>query len=279
MPQAANALHGDQISTAQAGVAKSVVGGDTRAEERGGIYGTELVRNRSNGARFSDHHFRVSSIHGHSQYNGVLTIHNVSASARFAHPVFAADQADTNPLTDFPSGHSDAQGFNAANHFMPGNAWKTQTRVDTGDRGRIGVTDSACFNTNANLARSRLRDRPFHYSKHAGCRDFDCFVCTSHVYVPLMCISLWLNDKRVTAYVDATLNLFLFPSVREYMERSSQASRHPLRNARKSALLHDRLLQRLSGLKRCRCSSFGVQRVFSSRLLLVFRFGHSGRTL
>jgi hypothetical protein len=34
MPKATNALHGDQISTAQAGVAKSVIGGDTRAEER-----------------------------------------------------------------------------------------------------------------------------------------------------------------------------------------------------------------------------------------------------
>jgi hypothetical protein len=35
MPKATNALHGDQISAAQAGVAKSVVGRDTRAEERG----------------------------------------------------------------------------------------------------------------------------------------------------------------------------------------------------------------------------------------------------
>src|SRR5438093_12854229 len=31
------------------------------------------------------------------------------------------------------------------------------------------------------------------------------------------------------------LNLFLSPSIREYMERNYQASRHPLRNAPKSA--------------------------------------------
>jgi hypothetical protein len=37
MAKATSALHSDQISTAQAGVAKSVVGGDTRAEEKGGI--------------------------------------------------------------------------------------------------------------------------------------------------------------------------------------------------------------------------------------------------
>jgi hypothetical protein len=66
------------------------------------------IRNGSDAARFSDHHFRISSIHGYSGYHGVLTIHNVSASARFARPVFAAEEADADPLTDFPSGHSAA---------------------------------------------------------------------------------------------------------------------------------------------------------------------------
>ncbi len=104
--KSANALHRDQISAAQAGVAKSVVGGDARAEKRGGFCGTELVRNGSDAASFSDHHFRISTIHGHPQYYRVLTIHSVSASARLAHPVFASDQADTNSLTNFPSGHT-----------------------------------------------------------------------------------------------------------------------------------------------------------------------------
>jgi hypothetical protein len=121
MPKATNTLYSDQISTAQAGVAKSVVGRDTRAEERSSFYGCELIRNGSDAARFSDHHFRISSIRGYSQYDRVLTIHDVSTSARFAHPIFSGNEADTNPLTDFPSGHSVAQGFNAANHFVSRN--------------------------------------------------------------------------------------------------------------------------------------------------------------
>jgi hypothetical protein len=108
MPKATNALHSDQISSAQAGVAKSVVGCDPRAEERGGFYGRELIRNGNDGACFSDHHFRISSVRSYSGYHGVLTIHHVSASAWLAHPVFAAEEADTDPLTDFPSGHSAA---------------------------------------------------------------------------------------------------------------------------------------------------------------------------
>ena|GEM_PF-4914657 len=104
MPKATNALHSDQISAAQAGVAKSVVGRDIRAEERSGFYGCELIRYGSDAARFSDHHFRISSVRGYSQYHRVLTIHDVSASARFAYPIFSGNEADTNPLTDFPSG-------------------------------------------------------------------------------------------------------------------------------------------------------------------------------
>jgi hypothetical protein len=156
MPKATNALHRDQITTAQAGVAKSVVGRDTRAEKRGGLCGTELVRNGSNASRFRNHYFRISSIHGYSLHHRVLTIHNVSASARFAHSVLARDQADTNPLTEFPFGDSIAHGFDAADYFMSRNARQFQARVGAGDSSRVGVTDSTCFHADSDLARGGL---------------------------------------------------------------------------------------------------------------------------
>jgi hypothetical protein len=89
-------------------------------QPKSGRFRTELVRNRSDAARFGNLHFRLPSIHGDSHCEGVVTIHHVSALARLAHPVFAAEEADTDRLTDFPSGHSAARGFNAANDFMPG---------------------------------------------------------------------------------------------------------------------------------------------------------------
>jgi hypothetical protein len=70
---------------------------------------------------------------------------------------------------------------------MSGNAWQSQTRVNARDRGRIGVTDSACFHPNPNLIRSMLGNWSFHHSKYAGCGDFHCFVCVSHVN--LLCLS------------------------------------------------------------------------------------------
>src|SRR4029434_9847358 len=181
MPKTTDALHPDQISAAQAGIAKSVVSRNARAEERSGFYGRELIRNGSDAARFRDHHCRIYSIRVYSRYTRFRTIHNVSASARLAPSVLAADQADTDALTDFPSRHSAAQGFNATNHFMSGNARQSQTRVSAHDRGRIRVTDSACFHPNPNLTCSRLRDWPFHHSKPAGLIYCYCFVFVSHL--------------------------------------------------------------------------------------------------
>src|SRR5262245_37503295 len=96
--KAANALHSDQISAAQTSITKSVVGCNPGTQERSRLRGSQFVRNRSNTARFSDHHLRISAISRDSQYHRMLTIHRVSASARFAYPVFARDQTNTDTL-------------------------------------------------------------------------------------------------------------------------------------------------------------------------------------
>src|ERR1700687_4377266 len=77
---------------------------------------------------------------------------------------------------------------------------------------------------------------------------------------PLLCLPL-----------DATIHLFLFPSIREYRVRGSQASPHPLHNARESALRRDQVGLRLSDLKRCRGSPIGVRKASPTRLSPVFR--------
>src|SRR5580704_1325025 len=159
---------------------------------------------------------------------------------------------------------------------MSGNARQSQTRVSARDRSRIRVTDSSCFHANPNLTHSRVVDLPFHNSKLAGCGDLDCFICVFHLYVPLICIFTLAERQARHCRVDATLSLFLSLSIRECMKRSSQASRHPLRNAPESALGRDLLRQRLSDRERCRRSSFGGQKISSTRLSPLSRFGHLG---
>lgn len=75
-----------------------------------------------------------------------------------------------------------------------------------------------------------------------------------------MCFPLAERQARHRR-VDASVNLFLVPSIREYRKRNSQASRHPLRNARESPIRRDRLGSHLSDLdlERCRGSLSGFK--------------------
>src|SRR5260370_32231632 len=61
----------------------------------------------------------------------------------------------------------------------------------------------------------------------------------------------WSSDVCSSDLVpfDATLNLFLFPSIREYTECNSRAPRHPLHNARERPLRRGQLGLRLSDLE------------------------------
>src|SRR5262249_29068645 len=102
MPKAANALHGDQVSAAQAGISQGVIGRHSGTQERCSVNGTELIRNGSDGARLGEHHFCIPSVHADSQDHGVQAIHHVAATARHAYTVFAGDESDTHALAEFP---------------------------------------------------------------------------------------------------------------------------------------------------------------------------------
>jgi hypothetical protein len=160
----------------------------------------EFIRNRRESACFGDHHFRISSVRGYSRCHWVLAVHSVSTPARFAHTVFSRNEADANPLTDFPSGYSAAQAFDAAHYFMPGNARQLQPRVNASDGGCVGVTDSACFHPNPNLSRSRLGDFPFHNSKRARGGDFHCSVCACHLNLLFFSNILYFCDKDLFSF-------------------------------------------------------------------------------
>jgi hypothetical protein len=112
------------------------------------------------------------------------------ASAIITSAPFSGNQADSDPLTDFPFGHSAAQGFNAADDFMSRNTRQSQAGVSASDHGRIGVTDSTCFHPNPNLARPGFRNCSLNYAKAAWCRDFDCFVCFCHLKLSSLSASL-----------------------------------------------------------------------------------------
>jgi len=158
MSKATNTLHRYQVASAQTSIAKSVIGGNTGAKKRGGFHRSKLIRDRRYGTRFSDYHFRVSSVHAYSGYYWVLAVHDVSAPAWFADSVFTPEKAHTAALTDLPSGHPSTQGLDTAHHFVPRNAWQTESWIAARDCGCVSVTHSTCFHPHSYLAGAGLRN-------------------------------------------------------------------------------------------------------------------------
>src|SRR5271163_1256691 len=191
MPEAANALHGHQISGAETGIAKGVVSRDTRAKERGGFRRTKLVGNGGDATRLGDHYFGISSIDGNPRHDWVLAIHGISAPAWFADSVFTTEEAHADSLTDFPSSHAGTQRINAPHHFVARNARQRQPRPCARDRGGITVANTASFHTNPHLASARFLDWPFHQAKRARCGYFHGLVVVLHAYL----LSLKMTDQ------------------------------------------------------------------------------------
>src|SRR5712675_2454679 len=181
MSQATDALDGDEISAAKAGIAEGVVSGDAGAEERGSFGGAEVVGDGGDAACFGDHNFGVAAVDGDAGDYGVEAIDDVASAAGFAGAVFTAEEADAYALTNFPFGDAGAEGFDAADYFVAGNARELQARVGAGDRGGVGVADAAGFYADANLAGGGLGDGALYYFEDIWRGDFYCFVGAFHL--------------------------------------------------------------------------------------------------
>src|SRR5882762_90353 len=184
MSEATDALDGDEISASEAGVAQGVVGGDARAEKRGGFGGAEVVGDGGDAAGFGDHNFGVAAVDGDAGDYGVEAIDDVAAAAGLAGAVFTAEEADAYALTNFPLGDAGAEGFDAADYFVAGNARELQAGVSAGDRGGVGVADAAGFYADANLAGGGLGDGAFYYFEDIWRGDFYRFVGAFHWNAP-----------------------------------------------------------------------------------------------
>jgi len=167
MPEPTNALHRDQIPAAQAGIPQRVEGRDARAQERRRLDRREVVRNSRESPRFGDHHLGIAAVRSDAGYHRVSAIHHVSTPARFADAVFPAEVTNSDPLTESPPRHAAAHSINAADDFVSWYPRQRQPRICAGDRGRIGVTDSACIHPNPHLTGPGLDECPLDHLQGA----------------------------------------------------------------------------------------------------------------
>src|SRR5260370_34518822 len=106
MPEAADALHGDEVRRHCAAVAQTFKGSNSRAKERAGFHGVKTLGHCGKRFHGSDHVFLIAAIEADSANFQVAAMGEISAAAREASAVLAAVPADADALAFFPTGNA-----------------------------------------------------------------------------------------------------------------------------------------------------------------------------
>src|SRR5262249_46388923 len=128
MPEAADALNGDQIARPCGRISERVVGRYTRVEQRRRVRRREFVRNSDKTGLVGDHHFGVPTVRGDPGNTLVLAIDKISTAAGFAVEARPAEIADPDALTNRPARYALANRIDfsvdlMARHARVGYAW------------------------------------------------------------------------------------------------------------------------------------------------------------
>src|SRR5258708_25863877 len=156
MPEAADALDGDEIGRECAAVAQGVESGNTRAKERAGFHGVEAIRHCGERFHRSDHVFLIAAIEADSANFRVAAIGEISAAAREASAVLAAVPADADALAFFPAGDAGADVIDHAGDFVSGGAGILSAGPVSFFYEAVAVTDAASLHANAHVPRARI---------------------------------------------------------------------------------------------------------------------------
>jgi hypothetical protein len=98
----------------------------------------------------------------------VPAVHEIAVAAELAIAAIPAEKPDPHPLTDHPALDTGTKRIDPPDDLMAWDArpfdWKQSFH-----RAGIRVADPTRLDANPNLARTRLRDWPFHCSKLTRC--------------------------------------------------------------------------------------------------------------
>jgi hypothetical protein len=154
--EAADALHGDQITGAGSGIAQSVENRDAGAEQRRSVGRWKIVRD--SGYRFGrrDHVFLIPAVVTDAGNFLVLAIDKIAAAAGLAGEIVAAVPSDAYALAGLPVGNVGADGIDVAGDFVSGDSGI----LDAGPKAffyeGIAMADAASFNFNSYLVASGI---------------------------------------------------------------------------------------------------------------------------
>ena len=152
MAEAADAVDGDDVAGAGAGMAKRVEGGDAGAEQRRRLDGVELVGHMRHRRDMGDHMRGVAAVTGHAgHFMHVLAGEGGVAPAAAAVAARAAEPADAGAGADAPAVDAFADRVDDADDLVAGNAWIADPRDQALNGQRVAAADAAGLDADAHF--------------------------------------------------------------------------------------------------------------------------------
>ena len=183
-------LHGDQIASARAGVAKGIEDSDAGAKQRRGLGGGKVVWDGGDRLGGRNHVFRVTAIMADAGNFFELAVNEIAAAAGIAGETMAAVPSDADALAGFPVGNFRADSVDAAGDFVSGNAWILEAGPMAFLNEDVAVADAAGFDFDPDLAAGGIGNVSFdEFEIAVGFADLDSL--HSRHNFSLMNSSLW----------------------------------------------------------------------------------------
>ncbi|HKT35973.1 MAG TPA: hypothetical protein VJR03_14190, partial [Nitrospira sp.] len=155
--ETSNALDGNEVTGASAGIPQRIEDSDPGTEERRGFVGWKIVWHDSDRLGGSDHVLSVSSVEVDCGDLFELAVDEVAAAAGITNKAVSAMPADADALTRFPLRDVGTDFVDAAGDFVSGDARVLKARpVSLFDEG-VTVADAAGLDFDADMAALRLR--------------------------------------------------------------------------------------------------------------------------
>src|SRR6266478_5881758 len=151
MPEAADALDGNEVRRQRAAVAQSVEGGDSRAKERAGFHSVEALRHGCERFHRGDHVFLVPAVEADTAHFQVAAIGEISAPASNASAVLPAVPANADALAFFPARDASAHVINHSGDFVSGGAAILNAGPVTFFYEAVAVADATSLHANAHV--------------------------------------------------------------------------------------------------------------------------------
>src|SRR6185436_6738299 len=175
--------------------AQSVEYRDPSTHERPSIFRRQLIGNRGQCGRRSNHVLGITAIEIDACDLAIDAHREIPSPALFAMKAMPAVPADANALILCPSGHAGAESVDAPCNFMARHTWILKARPQAVFYEHIAMANAARLNLYPHLSGAWLWDFAFHQFPVSAC-----FADLRRLHFTLPCFASFISDGSESCF-------------------------------------------------------------------------------